>query len=389
MKVQKLKAMERKIRFAEIRSMCLALVLAATVILIAMRKPVRRPVVIGYVTGYGGLVNPNTIDARQLTHINYAFVNVKDNRAQLDNEKRDSANFARLNTLKQKNPDLQILISIGGWSWSENFSNAVLTKQLRKDFAKSAVAIIRKYQLDGVDIDWEYPGMPGEPGNVYRPEDKENYTLMFKELRNELNSYEQQTGKKKWLTTATGGFSSFLNNTDMAAAQQYLDYINLMTYDYYPSKVAAHHSNLFDSRAYPASNSADRAVKAYINAGVNASKLVLGLAFYSKNLKLNANADIGLGDTIASMANPFGKGYTDLKDSLINKKGFVAFKDDDAKAPYLFNIETKQFITYDDEWSIAHKCDYVLKHKLGGVMFWEYNSDRKGYLLNQVTKSFR
>ena len=139
--------------------MCLALVLAATVILIAMRKPVRRPVVIGYVTGYGGLVNPNTIDAKQLTHINYAFVNVKDNRAQLDNEKRDSANFARLNTLKQKNPDLQILISIGGWSWSENFSYAVLTEQLRKDFAKSAVAIIRKYQLDGVDIDWEYPGI--------------------------------------------------------------------------------------------------------------------------------------------------------------------------------------------------------------------------------------
>lgn len=365
------------------------LTLIAVVILIAMKKADKKPVVIGYVTGYSGLIDPEAIDAKQLTHINYAFINVKNNRAYLDNEKRDAENFKRLNSLKHKNPKLQLLISIGGWSWSENFSNAVLTDSLRKNFAKSAVDIIRQHQLDGVDIDWEYPGMPGEAGNVYRPEDKENYTLMFQALRKELDMLEKETGKKKWLTTATGGFSSFLNNTDMGKAQQYLDYINLMTYDYYPSKVASHHTNLYDSRAYPTSNSADRAIKAYIGAGVPASKIVMGLAFYGKNIKLTANSEIGLGDSIASMANHFGKGFTFLKDSLINKKGFVAFKDDDAKAPYLFNLETKQFITYDDEWSVANKCEYVLKNKLGGVMFWEYNSDKKGYLLNQITKSFK
>ena len=134
---------------------------------------------------------------------------------------------------------------------------------------------------------------------------------------------------------------------------------------------------------------ADKAIKAYINAGVPASKIVIGLAFYSKNLKLTPNAKKGLGDSIASTANHFGKGYTFLKDSIINKKGFIAYKDEDAKAPFLFNAETKQFISYDDEWSVAHKCDYVLKHKLGGVMFWEYHSDKKGYLLNQITKSFK
>ncbi|RZK37464.1 MAG: glycoside hydrolase family 18 protein [Pedobacter sp.] len=354
-----------------------------------MKKQENRPVVIGYVTGYSGLINPETIDAKQLTHINYAFVNVKNNRAYLDNEKRDFENFKRLNSLKQKNPSLQILISIGGWSWSENFSDAVLTDSLRKGFAQSSVDIIRKNNLDGVDIDWEYPGMPGEEGNVYRKEDKENFTLMFEAIRKELDVLEKETGKKKLLTTATGGFASFLNNTEMGKAQKFLDYINLMTYDYYPSKLASHHTNLYDSKAYPSNNSADKAVKAYLAAGVPASKLVMGLAFYGKNLKLTESSKTGVGDSIASMANHFGKGFTFLKDSVVNKKGFTAYQDEDAKAPFMFNQETKQFISYDDEWSVAHKCNYVLKHTMGGVMFWEYHSDPKGYLLNQITKSFK
>lgn len=368
-----------------------ALIILVMVLMAAKRSTIAnvKPVVIGYVTGYSGLINPDQINAQKLTHINYAFVNVKNNQAYLDNAKRDSTNFVRLNSLKQKNPNLQILISIGGWSWSENFSDAVLTDSLRKGFAKSSVDIIRKHQLDGVDIDWEYPGMPGEAGNVYRPEDKQNFTLMFMELRKELDLLEKETGKKKLLTTATGGFASFLNNTEMGEAAKYLDYVNLMTYDYYSSKQAKHHTNLFDSKAYPSDNCADKAIKAYIAAGVPASKIVMGIAFYGRNLQLNASANKGIGDTILSSANSYGKGYTFLKDSLLNKKGFIAYQDEEAKAPYLFNPQTKAFISYDDEWSVDHKCQYVLKHKLGGVMFWEYSSDKKEYLLNQITKSFK
>jgi chitinase len=364
------------------------LLLMAVALLSAVNIPAKKPVVIGYVTGYNGLTNTANIAAEKLTHINYAFVNIKDNKAYLENLKTDTVNFAHLNALKLKNPDLQILISIGGWAWSENFSNAVLTDSLRKGFAVSAVQIIRKYKLDGVDIDWEYPGMPGEEGNVYRPEDKQNFTLMFEALRKELDLLEKETGKKKLLTTATGGFVSFLNQTDMGKAAKYLDYINLMTYDYYPSKQAAHHTNLYDSKSYPSTNSADRAVLAYINAGVPASKIVMGIAFYGRNSKLSPNAQKGLGDTVL-VANSYGKGYTFTKDSLVNKKGFIEYQDQDAKAPYLFNAATKQFISYDNEWSVAHKCEYVLKNKLGGVMFWEYSSDNKGYLLNQITKSFK
>ena len=85
------------------------------------------------------------------------------------------------------------MISIGGWTWSGRFSDAVLTDTARSAFAASAVDIVGKYDLDGVDIDWEYPGRPGLEGNVYRPEDKQNYTLMFRDIRHSLDSLGKQT----------------------------------------------------------------------------------------------------------------------------------------------------------------------------------------------------
>ncbi|WP_218150309.1 glycosyl hydrolase family 18 protein [Chitinophaga arvensicola] len=341
-----------------------------------------KPVVIGYVGGFRGLVNTDKIAARKLTHINYAFVNVQHNRAVLTNEKTDTINLRKINELKAINPDLKILISIGGWAWSENFSDAVLTDTARKGFAASAVEIIRKYKLDGVDIDWEYPARPGEEGNVYRPEDKQNFTLMFAELRKELDKLQKETRQPKLLTTAVGGFEGFLETSEMGKAAKYLDFVNLMTYDFYSDKNAWHHTNLYTPAGNPGAHSGDKAVKAYIAAGVPAEKLVMGIAFYGRRFKLADSTGTGLGGKIESQS--FGKGYTFTKDSLINKNGFRAYRDESAKAPYLFNASTREFITYDDEWSVQHKCDYVKTHKMGGVMFWEYSSDEKEYLLDEI-----
>ena len=346
-----------------------------------------KPVIIGYVGGYRGLVNVENIDAKTLTHINYAFVNVKDSLAVLTNLKTDSVNFRKLNLLKRQNPNLKILISIGGWSWSENFSDAVLTQTSRKAFAKSAVDIISTYHLDGVDIDWEYPGMPGEEGNIYRPEDGQNFTLMFKALRDELNELQTKSKKHFLLTTAVGGSQAFLDHANMKEAAKYLDYVNLMTYDYYSREIAGHHTNLFTSKLYNSGNSADIAVKAYLLAGVPANKLVMGIAFYGRNFTMVADAKVGIGEKIVSQK--FGSGYSVIKDSLVNKGGFKEFRDADAKATYLFNAKTKEFITYDDEWSVNNKCKYVSEQGMAGVMFWEYSSDPKGYLIKEINNSFK
>src|SRR5690606_17835792 len=154
----------------------------------------RKYVIIGYVPGFRGTIDVSTIDANKLTHINYAFVNVLDSVAVLTNLETDTVNFRLLNSLKKVNPDLKIFISLGGWSWSDYFSDAVLTESARRKFAKSSIDIVAKYNLDGVDIDWEYPGMRGED-NVFRPEDKENFTLMFKEHRRQLDSLGEHTHK--------------------------------------------------------------------------------------------------------------------------------------------------------------------------------------------------
>ncbi|HTE01092.1 MAG TPA: glycoside hydrolase family 18 protein [Mucilaginibacter sp.] len=339
-----------------------------------------RPVVIGYVGGYRGLITVN-VSPNKLSVINYAFVDIKDNRAWLHREATDTVNFRRLNELKKQNPNLKVVISIGGWTWSGKFSDAVLTDTARMAFAASAVDIVRRYDLDGVDIDWEYPGRPGLQGNVYRPEDKQNFTLMFRDLRHALDSVKQQTGKNYLLTTAVGGFASFLDNTEMGKAQQYLDYINLMTYDF-SDTVATHHTNLYNTNLYHTQKYADNAVNAFIAAGVPASKLVMGLAFYGRVYNLDSLAKRGIGEKI--LTRDRGRGYTVIKDSLVNKNGFEHYRDRKAKAPYLYNASKRQFITYDDEWSVKKKCKYVLSKKMAGVMFWEYSSDPKEYLLDEV-----
>jgi chitinase len=104
-----------------------------------------KPVIVGYVPGFRGALDEKTIDANKLTHINYAFVDVKDSMAWLTNIVTDTINFRKLNYLKNDNPDLKILISIGGWAWSENFSDAVLTENSRKKFAQTGAAIVEQY----------------------------------------------------------------------------------------------------------------------------------------------------------------------------------------------------------------------------------------------------
>lgn len=350
-----------------------------------MAQVKKRPVVIGYVGGYRGLITVN-VSPQKLSIINYAFVDVKDNRAWLHREATDTVNFRHLNALKKQNPDLKVVISIGGWTWSGKFSDAVLTDTSRKAFAASAVDLVRKYDLDGVDIDWEYPGKPGLEGNIYRPEDNQNYTLMFRDLRYALDSIKQQTGKTYLLTTAVEGFSSYLDNTEMDKAQQYLDYINLMTYDF-SDTVATHHANLYHTNLYSTQRYADNAVNAFIRAGVPVSKLVMGLAFYGRMYNLDSTGKRGIGGKILTRGR--GQGYSVIKDSLINKNGFIKYRDRKAKAAYLYNSSTRQFITYDDEWSVRKKCKYVLSKKMAGVMFWEYSSDPKEYLLDEVNAVFK
>ena len=339
-------------------------------------------VVIGYVPGFRGNLDEKTIDANKLTHINYAFVDVKDSMAWLTNIATDTINFRKLNYLKKDNPNLKILISIGGWSWSENFSDAVLTESSRSKFARTSAAIVEQYNLDGVDIDWEYPGMKGED-NVFRAEDKENFTLMFKAIREELQGLSKKTGKSYQLTTALPCFPKLFDVTEMGRVGAYLDYVNIMAYDFYVSgDTAGHHSNLFPSENYDREDSGEKAFKEFTKAGVPPEKLVLGIPFYGRSWIMKNDDNRGINRQVDSTVR--GGGFTFIKDSLMIRPGLVRYWDDKAKAPYLWNATTRQLVTYDDEESVKYKCEYIKAHNMAGVMFWQYASDPKEYLLTAV-----
>lgn len=375
----------RPLKFNLIAPLCLLFLFSSNFLGAQKNK---KKVIIGYVGGYNGnFVQTSLIEANRLSHINYAFVDIKDNRAWLHNEKTDTVNFRKLNELKNSNPDLKILISVGGWTWSKHFSDAVLTDTSTQNFAQSAVDIVSKYGLDGVDIDWEYPGMIGD-SNVFRPQDRTGYTNLFKNLREKLDALGQQTNKKYLVTTAIGGSREFLQHTQMEIAQHYLDYINLMSYDFDGTydNMSSHHSNLYSPEHMPYIYSVDVCIQNLKKVGVDPSKIVLGIGFYGKGKVVASTENNGLYQI--PVRPMFGGGYSYLKDSLVNRKGYVRYWDKESAAPYLFNAEKKIFITYDDEESVKSKCRYIRKHKLAGAMFWEYFGDKKLYLLKELDAAF-
>jgi len=190
-----------------------------------------KPDVIAYVFKRNDLIQPGEVAAQKLTRINYAFALIQGGLI-VNGYANDDQNLAALVALKQKSPSLTVLISVGGWLGSGNFSDMALTKQSRSLFIESAVNFIDRHQLDGLDIDWEYPGQVGA-GNRFRSEDKHNYTSLFKELRKRFHAEEKRLHRRLFLTSATGASSSFLENTEMGEVQKYLDTVNLMAYDYY------------------------------------------------------------------------------------------------------------------------------------------------------------
>ncbi len=342
-----------------------------------------RPVIVAYVFPRDNLLRDGEIAALKLTRINYAFANIKDGRI-VNGFAHDDQNLASLVALKQTNPTLTVLVSVGGWLWSGGFSDMSRNRQSRAVFISSVVDFISRHQLDGVDIDWEYPGLPGAE-NHFRVEDKQNYTLLLKELRKRFDQLEKELHRRLYVTIATGASSEFLAHTEMNKVKKFVDTVNLMAYDYYEpdsDAITGHHAPLYTNPADPKKISDDNSVQEYEMAGVPAAKIVLGVPFYGHSWGQVPETNHGLfqpGKEIPRSDAPAGDG----QEAMI-KNGFVRYWDPIAAAPYLYNAEKQIFVSLDDPESLALKCRYVLTHKLRGIMFWDYESDSTGALLSAV-----
>lgn len=332
--------------------------------------------VLAYYTGDEKQIND--FEVEKLTHIIYSFCHLKDGKLNVDTAK-DSIAIKYLVSLKSKYPQLKIMLSLGGWGGCENCSKTFSTEAGRTVFAKSVKEVNDYFKTDGLDLDWEYPTIEGFSGHLYQTADKKNFTELVKVLRAELGSSNE-------LSFAAGGFQKYLDESiEWQLVMPLVDRVNIMSYDLVNgySKTTGHHTPLFSANNNE--ESTDKAVKYLLKLGIPAHKLVIGAAFYTRTWKNVEDVNNGLYQPGLHVE---GVSFKNFNDSLSKKKGWKYFWDKKAKAPYWYNKKQKMFATSDDIASVKAKTSYVIKYKLGGIMFWELGLDatRNG-MVNAIYES--
>ena len=382
--------------------------------------------IIGYFTSWGiygrNYTAKNVADsgaAEKLTVINYAFANVVpegedgqvickigdpwadyqktwteeqsvDGQAVLWGEPL-RGNFQQLRALKADHPNIKILISLGGWTWSGHFSDAALTPESRAAFVESCVDLFIHGNLpaeadaggigsgvgvfDGIDVDWEYPNAPAAPGNIYRPEDTENFTALLAEFRAQLDAVDPDL----LLTIAAPAGEPRYSQMELDKIHESLDWINVMAYDFNGGWDLSTNfqSDLFPARgdSAPQPLTVNDTMSAYLDAGVPAQKLVVGVPFYGRGWTGVTDENNGLYQPATAPApgtwEAGAEDYKVLAD--LQNAGFTRYWDNQAKVAWLYDGQT--FWTFDDAQTMCHKTAYVQIKDFAGVMFWELSGD--------------
>lgn len=348
--------------------------------------PNRENVILAYLFPGNRIIDESEIPGDMLTHIVFSFADIENGKMAYIHD-ADSMNLWQLIKLREQHPHLKIMVAVGGWSRSGNFSDMALTSQNRKTFINSAIEFIDQHQLDGIDLDWEYPGLPGY-GNIHRPEDKENFTALLRELRFALDSI-RENGPHLELTIAAGAFQAYLDNTEMDIVAQYCDFINLMTYDFTGAweGTTGHHTNLYSPPFDPEARSVDKAVKLFAGAGVPREKIVIGAAFYGKAWGSVHTADNGLYQSAVGKPE-LQPSYREIVIQYTNNVSYQQHWDTLTSASWLWNPTDSIFITYDSPQSVAQKVNYCLDQELGGIMFWQLSGDHNHELLHTIHQGF-
>lgn len=360
-------------------ALALALACASAAIAADAGAPARLKV-IGYVMD-GPQLPP--ISAAKLDAINFAFALVDPQGNVYLPRDTAARSLAGLTALRRDNPRLQVLASVGGWG-ADNFSEAALTPEARVRFADSIARLVHEHGLDGIDIDWEYPTLPG-PGISHRPEDRDNFSLMLEAVRARLDALGRGRGPgqgRHYLLTIAAADGEAARGLDLARITPLLDWINLMTYDFYGADSTSHHTALDRSRLAPAdARTTVQAVDEFLAAGVPARKLNVGVAFYGREFEGVEPAHDGVHQRYARQIEsvPWSK----LR-AMDGRDGYVRHWDADAQAPYLWNAQARRFVTYDDPRSLAAKAAFVRERGLGGMMYWEHRHDAGDQLLDAL-----
>ena len=312
--------------------------------------------------------NPLQLDSfatDKLTHIIFSFCHLKGARLNVDSS-RDTVMIQKMVSLKKTNPDLKVMLSLGGWGGCATCSDVFSNKENRKIFSESVKELNEYFGSDGIDLDWEYPTISGYPGHKNQPQDKENFTKLVKQLRKTL-------GKGEVISFAAGGFNHYINEAvDWKKVMKRVNFVNLMTYDLVSgfSTTTGHHTPLYSTDQQK--ESIDNAVQKLIQLKVPKEKIVIGAAFYGRVWEAVADTNTGL-----YQSGKFKKGipFKNFTSQLSADSGFVYHWDEKAMAPYSYNPSQQLFATYDDKRSMELKTQYAIDKGLGGIMFWQLAED--------------
>jgi chitinase len=360
-------------------------------------------VVMAYFAGwsiYDRQFNVWDVDASKISHLNYAFADIKDGLVVLGDPYADAekinaghgdtfndpaetlhGNLHQLFRLKQAHRHLKVGLSVGGWSWSAGFSAAAANERARKRFVASAVQLIHDCGLDYVDLDWEFPVAGGVDKEAASPNDGHNYVALLEEFTLQLAQHFPDEAARPFVTLAMSCAPHVYRHYPLAEMAKHVRYFSLMGYDFSGawSPVSDHAANLFQrppktingKTRLMSSNSVAEAIEHYLAHGIPNDKIVLGMPMYGRSFA----SCYGLHHPFQGAdKGSWEPGLVDYKD--IPAAGYLTKWERTTNASFAVNPVTRSFVSYDDVKAVAHKLAYIVQKGLGGAMFWELSADR-------------
>lgn len=368
-------------------------------------------VVIGYYPSWqwydrSNLVKPTTIDYSQYTILNYAFLKPQSDGSLMITDPWSDKNLLLgtinwgaapagydtswdLGNPSYHNPNtslsyhahqkgVEVMMSIGGWTLSNLFPEIAADPAKRTTFAHNCNKIVRLYGLDGIDIDWEYPGYTPHDGT---PSDKVNFTLLMQEVRDSLDALQIELSTSLKLTAAFGTAPDRMADIEWDKIIPLVDYVNLMSYDFFGafSPNTNHNAPLYPPAQGDSTFNIHSSVQRLINDySVPANMINVGVAFYGRSAKTASTPGLHVPTTgeIDGVTFSLDEGSPMYYNVLLQKHLFDSHWDASAKVPYLTGKGTlNTFLSYDDEKSIGLKGKYVADNNLAGVIIWEITGD--------------
>lgn len=322
---------------------------------------------------------PLDIHPHLCTHINVGFAVIKNKTVHLDNEQYKC--LQQIVMLKKFNPNLKILLSIGGAHNDYGFSDMVVNHASRKTFIKSIKHILRNNMLDGIDLDWEFPSLHNLPANWEEKRERQHFSQLLREIRMEYNREK----RNYLLTVAVAAPETIVNIAyDVDQINLYVDYVNIMTYDFHSfskyTPFTGLNSPLYHRKSeqmYMATLNINYTVQMYINKGLDRNKIVVGIPTYGHSFKLVNVNNTGVGSPASGFGALGGLGfvnYPDICKFFAQFENEVVMKEDpDAKVPYLYM--GSEWVSFDSPLSAMEKAQYIKEHKLRGAMIYSLNAD--------------